>query len=689
MKKILLIGIFSLGLNLSLANLTLNRTDLDVLREEKARTEMLMPSRLDLVRIEIVNPEQVKIFDQMGVIINKVRDNYCIAEATPDMISDLIRKGYKITTLQENISGMYYENFFTKAERGRYLTYTEFVDTMHIIAINNASFCKLETLGLSHNNRLILAMKISDSVAIDEPEPAVYFDGNIHGDEKIGWAVCFEFIKYLITNYPTNATVTYLINNREIWLVPMINPDGYVSSSRYNGRQVDLNRNFGWMWGNESACGSDAFSENEATAFYNLFVRQPFVVYTTYHAGDSVISNPWSYTTYDSVPEKFLIWHLAQGYSQRGNNYPYGQGSLIMYTINGSSKDYCYGVAGEVSWSIEVHNIKTPPASAIDPTFNINRDAMLYLIHNAGKGIHGFVTDSITGEPLYAQIWVLPRNWLSYSSPTNGDFHRFYLPGNYTLKVRSPGYEEKTLNVTVPDSRDSSININIRLNPISNPTNFGMRVVATRFVTTSSNRTYPVRALGVRDTVGYQLDNTKWIIIDMWKPIQNVPGNDFTIYRSSGTGSAVVKVSNNWKGPWTQIGTANSAQSSFDLASVSFDSVRYIRLESNGNFVFDAIENFSVTSIETSAPILDVQNEYNLKIVPSISSSPIIYCVHPKEQEIKLIIYNSLGQVIKTITVSKGQSSICQIPISNLKTGVYFVKINGMENTFSRFTIIR
>lgn len=688
MKKLSLVAVIFLGLNLSFANMTLNKSESEFSREQRARKEMLVPARVDMVRIEIVRPEQIKDLDRMGIIINKVQSDYCIAEIPPDKINELTRRGYKITVLQENISGIYYENFFTRADRGRYLTYTEFVDTMHIIAINNSSFCKLETLGFSHNNRLILAMKISDSVAIDQTEPAIYFDGATHGDEKIGWAVCFEFIKYLITNYQINATVTNLINNREIWIVPMINPDGYVSSTRYNGRSVDLNRNFGWMWGNATACGSDAFSENEVTAFYELFVKQPFVIYTTYHAGDSVISNPWSYTNYDSVPEKFLIWHLAQGYSQRGNNYPYGQGAIIMYLINGSSKDYCYGIAGEVSWTIEVHNIKTPPASAIVPTFNINREAMLYLCHNAGKGIHGIVTDSITGAPLYAQIWVLPRNWLSYTSPTKGDFHRFYLPGTYTLKVRSPGYEEKTLNVAVPDSRDSAITVNIRLNPISNPTNFGMRVVSTQFVTPSSNRTYPVRALGVHDGVGYQLDNTKWIILDMWRPIQNVPGNDFTIFRSSGTGSAVVKVSNNWKGPWTQIGTANSSQASFDLASVSFDSVRYIRLESNGNFVFDAVENFTATSIASSMPS-DIPQKYTLKIMPNIAATPVIYYAHSKGQTTRLNIYNSLGQIVQTLMIPANQSNISQIPISHLNSGVYLVKVDDKDNLLARFVVIK
>jgi hypothetical protein len=654
------------------------------------QSEMVRPSRLDLIQVETSNYDQLKSLDNQGFIINQVRDGYCVGEASPSLIQGLSKQGYKITLMQEDISGIYYNNFFTRDDRGRYLTYAEFIDTMNVIATNNPEICKLETIGMSHTNRLLLAMKISDTVTVDENEPAVYFDGNTHGDEKIGWAICFELIKYIVRNYYDNQQIFSMVNSREIWIVPMINPDGYVNSSRYNGRSVDVNRNYGWMWGNETSCGSDAFSENEATAYYNLYSKHPFVVYTTYHAGDSVISNPWSYTSYDTIPEKFLVWHLANGYSQNVNHYPYGQGSIIMYLINGSSKDYCYGFGGEVSWSIEVCNTKTPPASWIDPCFNSNRDAMLYLIRKSGQGIHGTVTDSVTGQPLFAQVLVQPRNWLSYASPTKGDFHRFYLPGTYTLITRCPGYKSDTLTAIVPNNTaDSSINLNIKLIPDSTAIkNYGMKVVHTRYVTTSSNRTYPVRALGVHDGVPYQLDNTKWIVLAMAKPIQNDSGNDFTVYRSSGTGTATVKVSNNWKGPWTTVGTANSASNSFDITSAGIDTVRYVRLDATSTYNLDAVEEYVLVSGSEEIEDWKLKIE-NFKIYPSLVSThlKVDFNVGLK-QDVKFIIYDVLGRNVKSFEVKSGEMRAL-LNLRNLRSGIYFIKTEGLDRPVQRFTIIK
>lgn len=662
-------------------------------RWTQARQEMKIPERLDLIRIEIRNSSDIKDLDRSGVFINQVREGYVVAEAPPQLLANLAKAGYEYSVMQENISNIYYENFFTESDRGRYLTYTEYVDTMHVMVINNPHICKLETLGLSHQSRLVLAMKISDTVNVDEAEPAVYFDGNIHGDEKISWAVCFEFIKYLLNNYGFNPYIANLINNREIWIVPMINPDGYVNNVRYNGRSVDLNRNFGWMYGNESNCGTDMFSENEATMFFNLFRAQPFVVYTTYHAGDSVISCPWSYTTYESIPEKWLTWHLAQKYSQNGNYYPYGQGSIIMYTINGASKDYTYALNGEVSWSIELCVVKTPPATYIDPCFNINKNAMAYMVFKAGQGIHGMVIDSITEQPLHAQVWTLPRNWLTYTSQDIGDFYRFYLPGTYTLVTKCAGYKNDTTIVSVPVIADSSISVLIKMVPDSNAvTNYAMRVIGSRYVTTSSNRTYPIRALGVHDSVAYQLDNTKWIVLEMAEPIRNDSGYDFTVFRSQGTGSATVKVSNNWKGPWTTIGTANAARTHFNLGTVSLDSAKYVRLEATSAFYLDAVEKYVFTvGIEQPNQIFPMR-EFRLQSNIVNKSLRIRYS-NSAHARLVAQIYDINGRLVQSLQLDNNKRELVydlKDKYGNtLKNGVYFIKAQGAEIPTQRFTIIR
>lgn len=655
--------------------------------------EMPVPLRQDLVRFEIVSPEQARSLDRQGVTINEVQRDYCIAEASPELLQQLAVQGWKFTVLRENVSAEYYQNFSTESSDGRYLTYQEFIDTMNIIATNNPGICRLETLATTSTGRLVLMMKVSDNVNANEPEPAIIWDANTHGDEKIGWAVAFEFLKYLLNNYGTNPDVTYLVNNREIWICPMFNPDGYVNSTRYNARSVDLNRNWGWMWGEESAPGQSVMSEAETRGLVNLLFRNPISIWVSYHAGTEAISYPWSYTDYDSIPEKRAIDQLSAGYSTRGNSYPYGQGSQIMYLINGSSKDLGYGAMGAMSWSIEVHYTKTPPASEIDPTFLRNRDAMLWFCRKAGHGINGVITDSITGLPVRAQIWLNPHNWPSYSEKINGDFHRYALPGTYSLTVQAPGYEPKTVNnVVVPATGDSSVSIEIQLMPNPARPLFGFQMVACSAVTISSNRTYPVRALGPQNGVAFSLDNNHWIIIDMDQPVRNGTGNDFSVFRSSGTGTATVQAANSWIGPWTTVGTANSARTDFDLGAVGLDSARYFRLKASGQFMLDAIEANQLTGIAARESLLPGTGVNSLTVRPSIVRERLeVECRPAAVASRRIAIYDAAGQVIDIKQLTPGQTTLMLGPevIRALRPGIYFVRATDDTVPASHFAVVR
>jgi len=643
---------------------------------------------LDLVRIDVANRLEVKQLDRMGVIINQVHPNHVVAEISKDMYRTLSSMGFNVNLLQENITEIYRQNSLMKTTRSQYLNYQQYCDSMIALATTHPDICHLDTIGYSHQNRLLLAMKISDSAHVDEVEPVVHFEGNIHGNEKIAWAVSFCMISYLIENYPTDTLVQRLVDTREIWIAPLVNPDGYVANSRYNANGVDLNRNWGWMWGNEYACGSDFLSENESWKFMEHFWRHPFVSYVSFHSGTVFLSEPWSYTTYLTPPEQNLIRHMSMGYAGF-TGYPYGQGSIGMYPINGCTKDYDYGCAGEIAWSIEVCYIKTPPADSIDIIFARDCPAMLWLMHKAGQGIHGLVFDSLSVDsiPLRAMVYVQPANWHSYTSDINGDFQRFYLPGTYSITVLSPGYVPKTIDsVVVPsDTPDSSVFLNVGLVPDSSLHFYATEVIGTRYVSTYSNMTYPVWALGPSDNQAYQLDAAKWIVLRFSRPIRDLDGNDLFVYRSSGAGSATVKISNDWRGSWQTLGMANSAISQFDITGTGLDSVHYVRLEASSQFMLDAVESPQIaTGIERDVNVAGVDN-VAFEIAPTLLHKHRMLNINNMSgHAIEVDVFNLLGQAVRRFAVESGQWAVS---VSRLPNGVYFVRTPGVELT-RRFVLI-
>ena len=638
---------------------------------------------LDLVRIDVADKDEIVQLDLMGVVINQVHPDHVIAEIEVHMYPLLATRGFNVKSIQKNITDVYRQNSMIKSSRGQYLTYAQYVDSMIALAVNHPDICHLDTLGYSHLNRLLLAMKVSDSVHVDEDEPALHFEGNIHGDEKISWAVNFCMLSYLVENYPTDTLVQRLVDTREIWIAPLVNPDGYVASSRYNSRGVDLNRNWGWMWGNAYACGNDFFSENESWKFVEHFWRHPFTSYASYHSGTMYLSEPWSYTSYLQPPEQSLIRHLSIGYNYF-TGYPYGQGSIGMYPINGCSKDYNHGCGGEISWSIEVCDIKTPHPDSIDVIFARDRPAMMYLMDKAGQGIHGIVTDSLQGDPgppLRALIYVAPHNYPSYSCGVLGDFHRFYLPGTYDVTVMSPGYEPKTIpGVVVPSGTpDSSVFLDVRLVPNQNLPIYATEVFGTRYVSMSSNLTYPVWALGPHDNQAYQLDATKWIVLRFFHLIHDVPGNDIFVYRSAGSGAATVKVSNDWRGSWQTLGTANNAISEFDISITGLESARYVRLEASSQFMLDAVEAPQVTPGIAKNQNLRDRKSVAFTVSPTVlRRENLLNICNPSAHAIEIRFFNLLGQEVDKYSIEPGQGGVM---LSDLPAGVYFLRASDGEIT--------
>lgn len=281
---------------------------------------------------------------------------------------------------------------------GDYHSYSELVAEMKSLAEKFPSICRLEDLGRSIEGRQILALKISDNVALNEPEPGFLFLGCHHAREWISVEVPFYLARYLVVNYPQIISVQNLVNEAQIWIVPLVNPDGLeytIKFYRYwrkNRRLnsdgsfgVDLNRNYGFNWGidnrgsspnpaSETYRGVAPFSEPETKAVKDLFFNYQFQALISYHSYSQVILYPWGFTT--APADKYeLLFNLAKKMSDlmasvHGRRYDFGQASTMLYLTNGDTTDWAYGISGIPAFTIEL-----PPIDIFQGGFfNAERD---------------------------------------------------------------------------------------------------------------------------------------------------------------------------------------------------------------------------------------------------------------------------------------------------------------------------
>ncbi|MBN1150793.1 hypothetical protein JXA84_06190 [candidate division WOR-3 bacterium] len=508
---------------------------------------------------------------------------------TEKMIEEVREKGYEVEIVVEDYS-KYLQDIFSHPDWAQYHNHAQTVAMVESLAGANPNIVKVETLGYSVQNRVIQVMKITDNPLTDEFEPEIRFDANHHGDETPTVEVCLWLAYRLCQGYGTNPYLTSLVDNREIWIIPMMNPDGRTNLMRYNANGVDLNRDYGYMWDREGS-SSYPFSQPESRALGNLMNARNFTTAASYHTGTIQISQAWSYH-YDP-PKDNANYNNIWGYYSTITGYPHGQGSHAMYYINGPTKDYDYGVSGCIGSTVEVCYIKNPSANSIEVICNREDSAMFVLIKKAGQGIAGIVTDSITGDPLWATIKVVEIGWPYYTDKNFGDYHRYVMPGTYSIKVESPGYRPKTVT-GITTYTDTFTRVDVQLSPWDSSYAFQVPICNVPNYN-DQNHTLTIDALGAPDglylSLGVkQTSNQRqgWAVLDMGPQtcIKNRPGPDMKIFEGNdGTVEACsVYVGENatWTGPWYFVGMSNGT-SEIDITSSGLTEARYVLLVDDGN----------------------------------------------------------------------------------------------------------
>lgn len=672
MKRLVLISVLLFSLiqiysqngwregEMEVAVVILNRHDLQVLHSLHLNGE---PGSADgsMIRVYAIPAEYAAI-----------KNNGLVAAIT---IPDLNR--YSREKLQDGSTLGYYN----------YTTINALADSL---ASAYPAFCKKILLGNSAGGKQLAVLKISDNVNTNENEPEILFEGGIHGDEIMGPEIVIRLARDLCNGYGSNPVYTDLINTREIWMYYLVNPDGYVSMSRYNANGVDINRDCGYMWDGEGF-SSGPFSQPESKVIRGLQIDHNPVVFTCYHGGTEVISYPWSYKT-EAPADAVHINHLASVYSNTSGypNLGYGQGYNIMYQIFGSTKDNVYGSLGQVGWSIEITDVKQPPPNQIGLYYGYNQPAMTEMIVQAGYGVEGVITDSLTGSPVAATVWV-DGFFPVYTDPAVGDYHKYVLPGTHSITVRANGYKSKTVSgVSVPAT--GSVVTDFQL--IHDSGRYAYQVISSQIPSYPNVGSYPDESytpgvLGPPDTIAYSLGKSGWIVIDMGDTVYNAPGPDFTVWENDATPEGYyLYAGTSMDGPWVSLGNATGTHS-FDLDSGPVAKARYLKIVDDGDgsismpdagFDLDAIEFImpplyaDFTSATTvlctgdSTSFLDASSgspvSWNWSFPGGTPSSSTL-------QNPSGIIYFNPGTYDVTLTVSDGYTTS-----SVTKTG--FISVSGI-----------
>ncbi|HUG47478.1 MAG TPA: M14 family zinc carboxypeptidase, partial [Candidatus Limnocylindria bacterium] len=303
-----------------------------------------------------------------------------------------------------------------------YHTYAQMEAVLDETVADHPAIARKFSIGRSFEGRHIWALKISDNVHEDEDEPEVVFDGLIHARERATAEMNLFLIRILTDNYGSNQRITDIVDSTEIFIIPMLNPDGGewdIASGQFREwrrnrqtipgstkRGVDLNRNFGFKWG---CCGGSSgtpgawnyrgpapFSSPEARA-YRDFVnsrviggRQQISAAISWHsAGRQVL---WSYGyTRTNVPKTMSAddhaAFVALGREMaRLNGYRPMQSSDL-YVTDGDQGDWAYYNHRIFFFAFEMAAGKNeryyPSAAELDADFTRNRPAVLYLLEQA------------------------------------------------------------------------------------------------------------------------------------------------------------------------------------------------------------------------------------------------------------------------------------------------------------------
>ncbi|MEU9789870.1 M14 family metallopeptidase [Streptomyces sparsogenes] len=372
-------------------------------------------------------PAQRRAVAATGVSIDEVDARSVVVTADPAQARKLRSLGYRLSPLATppaRTGGRAVRPFDFPSADSKYHNYAEATTEINNAVAKYPNILSKRVIGKSYEGRDIVALKISDNVATDESEPEVLFTAHQHAREHLTVEMALYLVREFTQGYGSDSRVTGLVNSREIWIVPDVNPDGGeydIATGSYRSwrknRQpnsgssnvgTDLNRNWDYKWGccggSSGSTGSETYRGPRAESAPEVKVvadfarsrvvggKQQIKAAIDFHTYSELVLWPfgWTYneTTTGMTRDDYDAFAAVGKKMAASNGYTPEQSSDL-YITDGAIDDWLWGAQKVFAYTFEMYPTSSgaggfyPPDEVIERETARNRDAVLQLLENA------------------------------------------------------------------------------------------------------------------------------------------------------------------------------------------------------------------------------------------------------------------------------------------------------------------
>lgn len=445
-------------------------------------------------KFNISSKQEIETVTRIVSIDKVIAENVVFAYANKKEFVKFMQLGYDYSLLTHPGDLIKNPTMFDVGQKqttawNSYPTYAAYEAMMYQFATDYPSFCKIYNICTLSSGRKLLVAKISHNVNSHENEPQFLYTSTMHGNETSGYIHMLHLIDTLLNGYGSNTRITYILDNTELWINPLANPDGTYDASggssisgatRGNINGIDLNRNYPDILYGDHPDGEVWQPETEA--FMGFADSMNFVMAANFHEGAEVCNYPWdSWTSAQNMHADDNWWQLvsnqfadsAQAFGPAGYFTDVTSSGITeggdWYVITGGRQDYMNYYQHCREETIEISSAQSPSGSSLPAMWEGLRRSLFNYVEQSLKGIRGVVTDSCTGQGVRANVFISGHDFDSsnvYSALPVGNYHRPIYSGTYNLTFSAQGYQSRIIN-NISVTNGNTVIRNVLMKPVA------------------------------------------------------------------------------------------------------------------------------------------------------------------------------------------------------------------------------